>query len=163
MTVSLERVSNLAITVTCIVILSAVARNWYSGPDRASVTGYRVNDQVRGINPDVYRGSERTLLLFVRSTCHFCTASMDLYRRVVDAAGHSTRIVAVGPETQETLRKYFADNHVAISAAVNSSFTTALISATPTLLLVNGSGRILNIWVGQLPKPDEDRVMAAVR
>jgi hypothetical protein len=107
--------------------------------------------------------ARRTLLLVTASTCHFCTASMPFYRRLIPVArSHDVRIVAVTAEEPTVNQVYLASNGVEIDAVASSVKNHVNVYSTPTLLLLRDDGSVIASWRGKLSIRQEDEVLIAV-
>lgn len=129
---------------------------------------YHAGDRSPDLSPVNYASSDRTLLLFVRSTCGYCTASMPFYVRLREAArrgGQRVRLVAVSADTPAVLDGYLeahgleVDLDVPVSEERMDGFR---IRGTPTLVLADKRGVIRQTWVGAIPAEREDAVIAAI-
>jgi hypothetical protein len=108
-----------------------------------------------------YDDVEATLLLFVRSTCHYCTASMPFYRSLVaDAAVRRKRIrfVALGPEPLVTLRQYLVEQGLHLDSGRPNPANWSFVRGTPTVLIVNRDATLVGSFVGVLTPNDESQV-----
>jgi hypothetical protein len=129
---------------------------------------YRIGEALPAF-PDVdYAAADRTLLLFVRSTCRFCTASMPFYARIEQAVrrGHErVRLIAVSSDTRDELDGYLHQHALQVDQTVPVDVETAgrlKIRGTPTLVLADKQGVVLETWVGLLPGAREPEVIAKV-
>ena len=102
-----------------------------------------------------YAQARRTVVLYVRSSCHFCTASMDFYREL---AQEGRRIVVVDNESAQILDAYLSDNHLAVPRASVTRADFPKFVATPTLVVVDAKGTVVNAWIGQLNAEQQQAV-----
>ena len=131
-------------------------------------TEYRPGDTVPA-NPKLeLAGAEQTLILFVRSGCRYCTASMPFYRQLAEAARHQAggvRLVAVSHEPREILARYLEEHQVRVDSAVSLSpaeLRHFRVNGTPTLLLVTRKQVVRKAWIGQLNEPQQRQVFASI-
>jgi hypothetical protein len=98
-----------------------------------------------------------TVVMILSSTCKFCTATMPEYRHLIERAklgSQDVRFIAVGPETSDVLRGYLAANRVTADEVRQITSGSRLMRMpTPTTAVVDGSGMIKGLWVGQLRGP----------
>ena len=88
---------------------------------------------------------------------------MPCYRQVAEAAVRGgTRIVAVTAENPERNRAYLTSNGVRVDTVVPIGMNTMRLAATPTLVLVQSDGRVINSWRGRLAGDAEHEVLSAV-
>ena len=68
-------------------------------------------------------------------------------------------MIAVVPGDKAEVGKYLEDLGVVVDGIVNASLSDIHVSATPTLVLVDRSGRVTNFWVGKLDSNRENEVI----
>ena len=112
--------------------------------------------------------AEYRLLMFLRSTCGYCTASMPFYARLKGARDRSegpVRLAAISAEPRSILSGYLATHSVSVDAEVALSpaaFTEFRVRGTPTLVLIDRDNTVRKVWIGQLDPAQEAEVLAAV-
>jgi len=110
---------------------------------------------------------EAALLLVVKESCGFCTASVPFYQRLGQAVqdlrprGAGPRLLGVCSDPTETCIAYFKRNNVAVDGAVGVAPELLKIEGTPTLLLLE-RGKVASVWVGRLAEQREEEVLAAL-
>jgi thioredoxin-related protein len=109
--------------------------------------------------------SPQTLVLVLSKDCKYCTASAPFYRRLVNqgALTHNTRFVAILPQPLNESREYLARLGVKIDDLLQAASLSVGAKGTPTLILVNASGVVIQSWEGQLPPNAEIEVLASVK
>jgi peroxiredoxin len=125
-------------------------------PTRTPPSAYTPGEQAPAIAGLPYAGARRTAVLFVRSTCHFCTESMGFYREL--AKGR--RVVAISNDAPDVLDRYLTDNGLTVPRATVARGAWAKLSGTPTIVVVDAAGRVVKSWVGAL-SPDGQRDLIA--
>jgi len=107
--------------------------------------------------------SERNLLMVLSTTCRYCTESMPFYQRLVErnARVKDLRLIAVLPQAVEEARKYLGEHNLTVDEIVRAAPSEAMVRGTPTLLLLDGNGVVLQTWVGKLPTEVETEVLTA--
>ena len=68
-------------------------------------------------------------------------------------------MIAVVPGDKAEVGKYLEDLGVMVDGIVSASLSDINVSATPTLVLVDRSGRVSNVWVGKLDSNRENEVI----
>jgi hypothetical protein len=130
--------------------------------ENASSARYVRGDNVGVIEGVDLAGAERSLLVFVRSTCTFCTASMSFYQRLALTAADSAgqlRVVMLSPEAAETTTDYAAAHGVTLGSVQVVQRSDAKVVATPTIVLVDRSGVVLRVWRGKVPGDVENTIV----
>jgi thiol-disulfide isomerase/thioredoxin len=149
----LDVMTNIAVIVTSIALLGFLGDSWYENhhAPQSSATRARalVGSTVKLPGVDFTR-KDKTLVIAISSTCHFCQESQPFYRQLANMQGNKANLVAVLPMPQRDAEDYV---HSAISSSfrvVSASLDTMGVSSTPTLLLVDSQGRVERAWVGKL-------------
>jgi hypothetical protein len=104
-------------------------------------------------------------VLVLSAACKYCTASAPFYRRLVSqgALTHGTRFVAILPQAPNESREYLAKLEVKIDDLMQAAPASVGAKGTPTLILVNASGVVIQSWEGLLPFNAETEVLAQVK
>lgn len=101
--------------------------------------------------------SDKTLLLVLSETCRFCDESAAFYQRLLTQFSDRRKIqfLAIFPQDVVRAKKHLADLRVAVEEVVQSPLPPLKVGATPTLILVDNSGKVLASWVGKLSPSGE--------
>jgi hypothetical protein len=149
----LSRAANISIIAIAISAVFVVTR-----PRNVSQPqpGYQVGDTL-DLSKLSLTGD--TLLIATRSTCRFCTESMELYRSL---AGANIVWVAVDEDVAKN-RQYLLDHGLAPGAVhTQSELALSELSITPTIVAVNAKGVVRNTWVGRLPADRAAEVRSSI-
>jgi hypothetical protein len=152
----LEVSANLGIVIVALIIVgNFVASKWRTKRETDTLTtGSKVS--LSGVKWQ--DGS--TLVLALQKGCRFCEESAPFYRRLwQQRIGSEPRIIAVVPGDKAEIGKYLAELGVVVDGTVNASLSEIHVAATPTLFLVDRSGRVSNVWVGKLDGNRENEVI----
>lgn len=112
--------------------------------------------------PDVDWGkNDRTLLLTLSQGCHFCTASAPFYQRIAQQLSEQKNVglVALLPQPVEAAKTYLSGLGVNVPEVRQVPLDSLGVAGTPTLILVNKEGVVIDSWRGQLPPSKEDEVL----
>lgn len=121
------------------------------GVKPAAAPAYAAGEQV-DVPAAWYNGADTTLIVFARASCAACEKAQPfLAQMVARMQGHGAAVMAHPPGMDEDDRQFarrlgIADNHIHV---VGSALK---VRATPTMLIVNRQGRILNAWEGARPE-----------
>ena len=110
-------------------------------------------------------GTQRALFVVVSPTCHFCNDSMPFYKQIMDERnqkGSAVKVIAAVPAdaAKPEEEKHLTSAGVQPDALVTLDFSKIKVPGTPTLLLVDNQGKVLDIWVGKLDEPRQREVLA---
>jgi hypothetical protein len=160
----LEIGANVAVIVAALVVVAVAASRMWPQHSHVPPASYAAGEPLGDVPGVDFRGSERTVLLFVRSTCRFCTESMPFYGKiVVDArAGQYARVIAVSDEEIDVTKSYFARHGVPIQEVVKTDAQRLRIAGTPTILVVDRGGSVQGAWVGTLGASAQSDVLRSL-
>ncbi|HEU5235329.1 MAG TPA: hypothetical protein VFU50_20905 [Terriglobales bacterium] len=165
----LEVAANVATIVLASVACFVFIRGSFNSPPRAAQSSLARTQSQVGANlahsslPVDWRANDRTLILGMQTTCHFCTDSAPFFKRLSAAASGNVKLVAVLPQTVNDSRAYLTKLGVHVDDVVQEQLSTVGISGTPTLLLVDKNGVVKNVWVGKLPPEREAEVLSVIQ
>jgi thioredoxin-related protein len=164
---TLDTVANIAIIVVCVIAAVVLIRNQFF-PAQPRVQGAQEQvkegerfDQLKAVMP---AGSNRALVVAVSPTCHFCNDSMPFYKKLIDQRnqqGSQVKVIAAVPneEAKAEESKKFASAGANPDGMVHMDFSTIKVPGTPTLLLVDNDGKVLNVWVGKQDEKGEKEIL----
>jgi hypothetical protein len=125
---------------------------------------WKAGDRLPAIADLDFSKAERTLLLFLSSRCTFCTRSMPFYGKLVSTrqeSGASVRFVALSTEPRASLLAYTQAHGVVLDQIISidrGQLPPLKMRGTPTLVLVDDVGSVLQHWRGMLPPSGEAEV-----
>lgn len=164
----LDTVANIAIILVCIIAAAILIRNNFLQPKQQP--GGRppeaaVGDQFDALRQVVPAGSDRAMVVALSPTCHFCNESMPFYKQLIDQrnqAGSGVKVIAAVPrdDAKAEEQQKFATAGVQPDAVVTVDFSSIKVPGTPTILLVDNQGKVLDVWVGKLDSSGEKEVLA---
>jgi hypothetical protein len=104
----------------------------------------------------------QTLVMAVSSTCHFCTESGSFYQQLAKAHD-GTRLVAVLPQSVDEGKRYLAMLGVSVDEVKEATLASIDVRGTPTLMMVNSDGVVVNKWEGKLESEQEREVLSRIK
>jgi len=105
--------------------------------------------------------SQTTLVIFIRSTCTYCTASMDFYRRLSALKTHA-RLIVFTADSEVTIRDYMEQHELRIRDVVPLVTSAIRFPGTPALALLDSRGIVLNTWIGKLSPTEQSAVVGTL-
>jgi hypothetical protein len=158
----LEVAVNLAILAAFLMVAALAAQRFWHARAADRLSGPEIGAKVSLAGVD-WSKSDRTLVLAISTTCHFCSESADFYKRLVpNAIGRGIPVVAVLPQTTAESRSYLDGLGVPVQNVFQSSLQDLGAAATPTLLVIDRKGKISKAWVGKLAAQQEGQVLASL-
>jgi hypothetical protein len=168
-----ETAANLALTVmsilvTIVLLERFVVQRLSSAPQAVESQVYRVGDELTGGLRDLIEPSGTAVAIMVVSqNCRFCTDSVGFYRQLtsIESTGpqNSFRTVFVGLLGNDDGRNFVARNNLPAAAVKPTPpDLRERVRGTPTLILVDGAGRIHGSWLGRLSADQERLVVSRI-
>lgn len=163
----LETATNVAVLLVAIIFLAGFV--W-------SLVPHKRRPQIR---PDIglhqgtvlqqpanvdYTAAPRTLLLVMNTECHYCQESLSFYKKLANlsAVARKTQIVGLFPNSKTVVGEYTQRNQLNFKTVSSPEFQFAKSLGTPTLILTNNKGEVLDFWIGKLSEESELEVVKAV-
>ena len=156
----IEVSANVAIIVVAVLLCFTLGRRFLFPPAEVRPP----NEIVAGTSVSVpnfdWSTNNRTLMLVLQKDCRFCTESAPFYRTLVSTApGKAIKLLAVSPQEESVAREYLKTLDVQIDDVRQVSLGSLHVRGTPTLILVDSSGKVIRTWVGKLPEADEKELL----
>lgn len=164
----IETTANAATIVVAVLISSFLVKAYFFpnviAPTTATVLasevakGKSVDGRALGVD---WKKNHRTLVLAISTTCHYCKDSVPFYRKL-GATGTDVKMVAVLPQPVIEGQQYLGGAGVHVDEVRQVPLNTLGVRGTPTLLLVNDAGVVMDVWVGKLQSDQETQVLTAL-
>ena len=164
-------VDRLSIAATLgLVLMVAVTAGYIGWPRVANAIGlkppppppaYSAGQQV-DVPVSWYDSSRRTLIIFGRASCAACEKAQPFLKNLVARVNGRAGVVLAHPPGEEQ-----ADTSFAQSIGVQPDRIVIVgpglrVRATPTLVLVNNDGKILDAWEGAGPPERQSSIVRAI-
>ena len=150
----IERVTYLALLVTCVIASTVLVRNAFVS--RNSAIGPKIGTRV-AIPSLSWSAPNTYVVLAVSSQCRFCVESVPFYKTLSDwkQKNHSDlKLVVVSPEATGTTEEFLRSNRIIADTVVSYPLQSLGVSGTPTLMIVDSKGVLKGVHHGKL-QPDE--------
>lgn len=160
----IELLANVAIIVVAVLIGGVFIKKYFF--DTRSHQPVKITAGTKVSLQDVdWAKNGQTLLLVLQKGCHFCAESAPFYQGLTREmeSSKSTKLIAVLPQEVSESQQYLADLKVPINEVkkINPNFLG--VSGTPTLILVNNAGEVIDSWTGKLPPDKEIEVLKKLK
>jgi thioredoxin-related protein len=169
---TLDTIANIAIILVCVIASVVLVNNFLQSRNQQQAGGPRPpevekGEQLAAVKNVLPAGTDRALVVALQPGCHFCNESMPFYKKIIDERnkrGSNVKVIAaVGQEAAKAEEQQkMAEAGVQPDALVTLNFQEIKVPGTPTLLLVDNQGKVLEKWVGKVPEGDEDDVLATL-
>jgi hypothetical protein len=161
--VSSDTIVNALIVATCCVVLAVTLQRARTvGSGSTPLAAFEAGERAEPITGVRYDGARLTIVLYVKSTCPYCTNSMPFYARLRATAEAlaGTRMIAVSSEPSDQLARYLNTYNLRVDQVIGGFTGRAL--GTPTVVVVDGGGVVRGSWVGQQRTDGESAIVAAL-
>lgn len=177
---NIELVANIAIVVVALLFVTAFIKNYVLTGDTVDTNSIALRDglgrppvkeslirsgarlpasSISEIRP---ASSDRTLILALSNTCHFCTESAPFYKRLAEMRT-GARLVAVLPQSVKEGERYLAKLGVSVDEVTQLNLDKIGVQGTPTIVLIDNVGIVKQSWVGKLSPDGERAVLNALQ
>jgi hypothetical protein len=155
----MDLVANLAVILAALIVIATVVKNdWLAKPlhiSQAQTALKGTKLQVPGVN---WERAPRTLIMALSTECRFCIQSIPFYKRLTTETrglDNPVPIIAVFPQQLSVAQAFVQTNQIHPDEVLSRSLQTMGISGTPTLLLVDNTGKVQEVWSGELSGSQE--------
>jgi len=169
----LDFVVNVATLLVCAVVVFSVFRPISREPQPplpAPPPTLEKGDHLPPLADLHLERSDKTLLMVLKDGCKYCEASTSFYKEVLHRSerdiqlGH-IQLVLLTPDRPEIAEGYLRRNGLSLQGMLTvtpSQGQSLKVRGTPTLILVNKGGTVLQVWLGKLDNDREREVLAAL-
>jgi thioredoxin-related protein len=159
----LEITTNVAVLLVALVILGTLAWRYFTPkPEIRLQSGLQkgaVFPELPSIN---YNISSKTLLIALSSKCDYCSEGLPFYKelaRVQQENSNSSRVIAIFSDTKDEVKQYVQGNGLDLETVSGIDFKAVNLIATPSIILVDNAGRIIDFWIGKPSKDVEQQII----
>ena len=161
---SLANVSTIVVSVLLSIVLVKVFLLPQNAPapnlPQQPRAGMNIKQSLPGVD---WARNKQTLVLALSTQCHFCTESAPFFQRIQKEASDKVKMVAVLPQAVEEGRKYLEGKGVHVDDVKQATLSAIGVRGTPTLLLVDSTGKVADVWQGKLDPDQEAGVLAVLK
>lgn len=156
--------SNVAIILIALVLgYFMVERFTYPQPKPGAAsaeTSIKPGTKLSVQNVD-FGKSDKNLILVLSTSCKYCTESIPFYQRLAErnAAEKKLNMVAAFAQEPSEAAKYLIEKNLSVDQIVKTEASDIQVRGTPTLILTDKNGTVLESWAGKL-SPDKENEVA---
>jgi hypothetical protein len=158
----LETIANVSVIIASIVLVAFLGYQLHERQQSTIAPAKNLVGTVIHLPAADFASRPKTLVIAMSTTCHFCSESLPFYRKLAQGAGTQTHLVAVLPQPQGVAESYVKSSIAPSVQTVSAPLGSIGVNGTPTLLLVDSSGKVKNAWVGKLDDSSEKQVQSVL-
>ncbi len=162
----LEIATNIAVLLVAVVVLGTFAWKYFTPKPQIQLqVGLQKGTtfaQLPGID---YSKAPKTLLIALSSKCDHCSESLPFYKQITFEQRkniNASHIVAIFPESQSEVEQFAGQEELNLDTVAGVDFYALNLVATPTVILIDNSGKIIDFWIGKLSKNVEQEIIKAI-
>lgn len=161
----LEVATNISVLLVSLLVLTTYLWAYYASkaaPQPAA--GLQRGKTIVQLPKDIFDESSKALLLALNTNCGYCTESVPFYNQLAkdqQVAG-DPKITALFPNSASEVERFAQANGLKVKAISSVNFGGLNVSATPTLILVDRDGKIIDFWIGKLSEEGQQEVLRAI-
>jgi hypothetical protein len=156
----LDLTTNVVVVVFAVVAIGVLAKNYFAPPSAQTSAGIQKGSAFPGIAGVDYKQAPRTLILALNVDCRYCTKSVPFYNRLAESqrehAGQFNIVAAFINKEEDRVKSYAEEKQLSVPTLPRIDLDKLGIHTTPTLVLVDNTGKVLDSWRGAL-QPDGER------
>lgn len=161
----LEMATNVAILLVAALVIGTYAASYIAKRHYRQPEGLQKGKTIQRIPGQDYANASQTLLIALNPQCGYCNESIPFYREIIKARGtskQSSRIIAVFQIPPPDMKQYLQEKLLDVDAMAEVNFSDLNIQATPTMILVDNNGNVLDFWVGKLSTDDAQQILKTI-
>jgi hypothetical protein len=112
-----------------------------------------------------WQDSNQTVVLALSDKCRFCSESAPFYQRLAQGLAQrgDVRLIAIFPQDVDAGKYYLAQLGVSIGQVIQAPLDSLKVRGTPTLVIVDKNGAVMQSWVGKLNSERESEVLNRIK
>lgn len=159
----IQTISNVAIIIVALLFSGFLVKSYLlpASQKPSAVESEEVKIGTRITLPNVdWSKSNRNLVLVLSASCHFCSESTPFYQKLAQTktGRGDVRMIAVLPQKVEEAQAYLNEHNLSVDEVRQANPNTIDVRGTPTLVLVDRNGTVVDSWKGKLPPEKETEV-----
>lgn len=161
-TKKVELLANVAIIVVALLLGGLLVKRYLWPQAESPQAQARIEPGTKLSVPGIeWDKNDRTLLLVLSTSCHFCTESSPFYQRLAQekAKKGGVGLIAVLPQSVDESQKYLNGLGVSVDDIKQAGLDAVQVRGTPTLIMADKTGAVVESWVGKLPAEKEVEVL----
>ena len=162
----LDVTTNVVVVVFAVVAIGVLVKNYFAPQDVMTSVAIAKGSAFPEIAGADYKQAPRTLILALNVDCRYCTRSVPFYNSLGEArqenAGKFNIVAAFINKDPGLVESYAEEKHLSVQTIAGVELEKLGVRLTPTIILVDSTGTVLDSWRGELQPDDEREVFESV-
>lgn len=152
---------NILIFLTLVSITVYVVRSYIASPKASPVISRGNTLEIRSVD---WKNADQWVVLFLQTGCNYSDLSKPMYEKIAEKFYEDAdrKLLIISPEKDSLFEKYIESFNVPGAGFVKTSFSKLGIDATPTMLLVDNTGVVQEVFKGKLPFKREMELLTSL-
>jgi len=158
-------VSDVVVLIVALLLGFVVAKNYFF-PSKVAQSLIKPGDMLPPIEGVDLSSHDQSLLLALKVGCHFCEEDIPFYRRLLqltESRELELNLVALFPDDGVAVRAFLQREKIPLKVVANAALRELKVTGTPTLILVDRTGRVIQVWTGALPPSEEEELIRRLK
>lgn len=162
----LDLTTNVVVVLFAVVAIGVLVKNYLAPQDtktRVAITKGTLFPEIAGVD---YKQNPRTLILALNVDCRYCTRSVPFYNSLAEArqenSGQVNIVAAFINKDAGLVKSYSNEKQLSVQTIAGVDLDKLGVHTTPTLILVDSAGKVLDSWRGELQPYGEREVFTAL-
>ncbi len=161
----LDVTTNVVVVLFAIVAIGVLVKNYFAPGVKNSITVVKGSafPMIAGVD---YKQAPRTLILALNVDCRYCSRSVPFYNSLAEARkenpGQFNIIAAFINTDTELVKSYAEEKQLSVQTIPGVDLDKLGVNMTPTIILVNSVGKVLDSWRGTLQSDGEREIFDAL-
>lgn len=158
---NLERITNIAVVIVAVLFVVGFFRHDFAAHKTLSRSFHAHKLQLASITE---APAKLNIVLGISTECPFCEKNVGFYKKLsgLEKPGRLA-FYTIFPQTKNEAKSYLQKKGIHPTGVISSSLAKYQINGTPTLVLVNDRGKVLQSWVGTLNSSKQAEVVRQIQ
>lgn len=145
------------------VLLTAFARQMFEEhPEPQLHPGLQKGLKLNLATLNLKNEQKQALIVAMSTKCQYCTESIPFLNKLAEAqqrGNHQSAILAIFPDSEKEVSAYTQREQFKMATAAPIDLKSFNVQGTPTMILVDSTGKVLDFWVGKLTSDEQQEVI----
>lgn len=162
----LTTATNIVVLLASIAIIYTCAWSYLTRSSKSQLTHGLHKGQILAPLPLYnYSTASQHLIIAINPNCAYCNENIPFYRKLTSVQqppDQPTQIIASFQVPIDEANQYIKQQQFDINVIAAVDFRSMNVSATPTIILTDSTGMVMDFWIGQLSDEVKGQIIKAI-